>query len=279
MYSKNLLNKKKINFSIKQLSIELMKHGNKKKIQQLFRKEFSQNIYNNSNIIDNINLLTIKTQNPLRVTSKIKNKKTLYNFNYIKNIKRKKQNILYLKNIVKGQPNICKKLLHEIKDINNIQNIYMLKYKDLLKKDIFLWKRFINIEKKNSVSFKNEPNISSNLKCSVMNKTVKLEIKVQSFSNSKITLLFKSIRNILNLNTNFQILCFQRLPLKKRNFVVLRSPHVNKKSKDQFIHLIYQGLVKIEFLQTPKTLNILKNLSIYLESTVPGINLTFKFIK
>jgi len=51
------------------------------------------------------------------------------------------------------------------------------------------------------------------------------------------------------------------LPTKKEVFTVLRSPHVNKKSREQFQLRTHQRLVEI-YSPTPKTVNALSKLEL-----------------
>jgi ribosomal protein S10 len=67
------------------------------------------------------------------------------------------------------------------------------------------------------------------------------------------------------------------LPKKKENFTVLRSPHVDKKARDQFIRITYNRLLKCKincegdfsYLKIYRLLNILKSLNV-------GVSLSFK---
>lgn len=76
---------------------------------------------------------------------------------------------------------------------------------------------------------------------------------------------FLSVENILSkISPNFKIIF---LPTKRKRFVLLKSPHVNKKSKEHFQFLRYQRLYYVSFssldlikdflLKAPNDLNII----------------------
>jgi small subunit ribosomal protein S10 len=70
-------------------------------------------------------------------------------------------------------------------------------------------------------------------------------INIKGFNNyliTKITDQFKE--NFFKLN--FKI---QTLPVKKRKFTLLRSPHINKKAREQFELNTYNTQINVNFLK------------------------------
>lgn len=91
-----------------------------------------------------------------------------------------------------------------------------------------------------------------------------LAIKISAFNATTITKLTKKIENkfkLLHLQTSGPVY----LPKKQHKFTVLKSPHVNKKSREQFAMLIHRRLFVIKNLETQQLDNI-KFLLLYLKS-------------
>ncbi|MGB9678164.1 MAG: 30S ribosomal protein S10 [Candidatus Ratteibacteria bacterium] len=90
--------------------------------------------------------------------------------------------------------------------------------------------------------------------------TKKIRIKLKSFDHR---LLDKSVKEIIEIakGTGVRIAGPIPLPTKREIFTVLRSPHVNKKSREQFEMKIHKRLIEI-FEPTPRTVDALSKLSL-----------------
>ncbi len=88
----------------------------------------------------------------------------------------------------------------------------------------------------------------------------KIRIKLKAYDHN---LLDKSVADIVRntKGTGAKIKGPIPLPTKKRIYTVLRSPHVDKKSREQFEMRIHKRLIDIED-PTPKTADAIKNLNI-----------------
>ncbi len=88
----------------------------------------------------------------------------------------------------------------------------------------------------------------------------KIRIKLKAYDHF---LLDKSVVEIVRntKGTGAKIIGPIPLPTKRKIYTVLRSPHVNKNSREQFEMRIYKRLIDIENA-TPKTTDAIKNLSI-----------------
>lgn len=71
----------------------------------------------------------------------------------------------------------------------------------------------------------------------------KIYLRYQSFDPKLVELW---IENIKNLSKNVFSFSSIRLPLKKKRLTVLKSPHVNKKSRDQLELRLYNGLIVLK---------------------------------
>jgi len=97
----------------------------------------------------------------------------------------------------------------------------------------------------------------------------KIRIRLKGFDHK---LLDQSILDIVETakRTGAQIVGPIPLPTKKEIFTVLRSPHVNKKSREQFESRTYKRVVDILY-PTAQTIDALKKVNV-----PPGIDLTIK---
>ncbi len=88
----------------------------------------------------------------------------------------------------------------------------------------------------------------------------KIRIKLKAYDHF---LLDKSVVEIIRntKGTGAKIIGPIPLPTRRRLYTVLRSPHVDKKSREQFDMKIYKRIIDIEN-PTPKTTNAIKNLNI-----------------
>ncbi|HEX37874.1 MAG TPA: 30S ribosomal protein S10 [Candidatus Cloacimonetes bacterium] len=88
----------------------------------------------------------------------------------------------------------------------------------------------------------------------------KIRIKLKAYDHF---LLDKSVVEIIRntKGTGAKIIGPIPLPTRRRLYTVLRSPHVDKKSREQFEMRIYKRIIDIEN-PTPKTTDAIKNLNI-----------------
>ncbi len=100
---------------------------------------------------------------------------------------------------------------------------------------------------------------------------MKFRITLKSFNKNLINQTLNQIVNNLKKN-NYKIDNVISLPLKIKRFCVLRSPHVNKDSREHFELKFYKKFLDVEI----NTLSILDTL---LEQEIPaGISCTLKVI-
>ena len=74
----------------------------------------------------------------------------------------------------------------------------------------------------------------------------KIRIKLESFNHELLNLSCQKITNIIQ-NTeldNFKIIS---LPTKKRIYCVLRSPHVDKDSREHFEIRVYKKMIDVSY--------------------------------
>lgn len=88
----------------------------------------------------------------------------------------------------------------------------------------------------------------------------KIRIKLKAYDHF---LLDKSVVEIIRntKGTGAKIIGPIPLPTRKKIYTVLRSPHVDSKSREQFEMRTYKRLIDIENV-TPKTTDAIKNLNI-----------------
>jgi small subunit ribosomal protein S10 len=86
---------------------------------------------------------------------------------------------------------------------------------------------------------------------------MKLRIILKSFNKKLIQNSLKQLK--LNLiNENFRILNVITLPKKIKRFCLLRSPHVDKKSREHFELRFYKSFMDIEFDKISSINSLLK---------------------
>lgn len=88
----------------------------------------------------------------------------------------------------------------------------------------------------------------------------RIRIKMKAYDHK---LLDRSVAEIIQStkNTGAKIVGPIPLPTEKSLYTVIKSPHVNKKSQEQFEMLIHKRLLDI-VNPTPQTTGALKNLSL-----------------
>jgi len=87
-----------------------------------------------------------------------------------------------------------------------------------------------------------------------------IRIKLKSFDHKLLDQAAKSIRDAVGL-TGASIRGPIPMPRHILKFTVNRSPHVNKKSREQFEIRTYRVLILIDYL-TPQTMDTLQNISL-----------------
>ena len=88
----------------------------------------------------------------------------------------------------------------------------------------------------------------------------KIRIRLKSFDHTLLNQAAKSIREAVNL-TGASVRGPVPMPGHIERFTVNRSPHVNKKSREQFEMRTYTALILIDYL-TPQAMDTLQNISL-----------------
>jgi small subunit ribosomal protein S10 len=101
---------------------------------------------------------------------------------------------------------------------------------------------------------------------------MKFRIFLRSFDNDLINLASQELREIL-LKTDCEISGIISLPLKIKRFCVLRSPHIDKDSREHFELRLYKRFVDI-------TINSLSILDLLLKTELPaGVSCSLKILE
>lgn len=102
---------------------------------------------------------------------------------------------------------------------------------------------------------------------------MKVRIILKSFNKKLIQFAIKELTLSL-LNSNFKILSTVSLPIKIKKFCLLASPHVDKKSREQFELRFYKSFLDVEFNDI-KSLNLLlkKELAIGISYSISKLNI------
>lgn len=84
----------------------------------------------------------------------------------------------------------------------------------------------------------------------------KIRIKLESFNHE---LLNSSCQKIINILQNTQLDFFKivSLPTKKRIYCVLRSPHVDKDSREHFEIRVYKKVIDLAYSSKAKIFDLL----------------------
>lgn len=83
---------------------------------------------------------------------------------------------------------------------------------------------------------------------------MKLQLKVKSYHPAYLNQFCKS------LFENSVVFSLVKLPQKKEHFTVLRSPHVDKKARDQFERITYNRLLNLEINDETKFSKIINQI-------------------
>lgn len=98
-----------------------------------------------------------------------------------------------------------------------------------------------------------------------MNNNCKIILKITTFHYHSIqNILSKIIKKIKQLKIAFQGPSV--LPTKIKRFTVLKSPHVNKKSRDQFEMKIYKSIIILAIPDIQKNKQLIKIFFKYIKS-------------
>jgi len=89
----------------------------------------------------------------------------------------------------------------------------------------------------------------------------------------KYTLILKSqniyiLKNFINSLLYLNNISFINLPKKKKRIITLSSPHVNKKSKEQFEITTYKRLIKIKSENNNFSMELLKKILTKIPSNI-----------
>lgn len=87
--------------------------------------------------------------------------------------------------------------------------------------------------------------------------SVKIRIKVRSYDHRLLDRTINSLVSSLRNTSNTVIIGPIPIPTKKKIFTVLRSPHVNKKSREQFELLCYKRVLDIYSSEQKETMKAL----------------------
>ena len=99
---------------------------------------------------------------------------------------------------------------------------------------------------------------------SPLNTFIKTRIKLQAFDHKLLTVACKSLTDGIR-NINGIVKGPIPLPTKKRIYCVLRSPHVDKKSREHFEIRIHKRLVEVYI--PPNTIDITES---FLKIPIPA---------
>ena len=89
-----------------------------------------------------------------------------------------------------------------------------------------------------------------------INTDAKIRIKLESFNHE---LLTSSCQEIANILQNVQLTSFGivSLPTKKRIYCVLRSPHVDKDSREHFEIRVHKKIIEVYYDTESKIFDLL----------------------
>ena len=98
-----------------------------------------------------------------------------------------------------------------------------------------------------------------------------LTIKLRAYHPYYIAKFMDIVKTEMVLTSNLKV-HEVFLPRKIERYTVLRSPHVDKKARDQFERVIYQRLLVLKNIQLD--FQLIKNLLIFLKSIALGVEIT-----
>jgi small subunit ribosomal protein S10 len=128
---------------------------------------------------------------------------------------------------------------------------------------LFIFKNWYNSEEKSAIlfcKFKTNPYFCIPLKNGLLTMSQRIRIKLQSYDHN---LVDKSAEKIVKTvrSTGAVITGPIPLPTKKMIFTVLKSPHVNKKAREQFQLCTHKRLLDI-YTSSSRTVDALSKLDL-----------------
>lgn len=269
--------KKQIRKNLNKFSLIFMKNGKKKSFNKYLKKAFLQK-HHKKNIQSKINTFFLSSKNPIIL---VKNKSSLEYKEQIQQTlkylltKKDQQKYYYklLKTILNNKI-IYKDIWNEIFNITQVEDskIQQEKKKTLNTLTKF-WKQykkriFYKQKKFYSLKYKKEVNLNSSIVLYInvsTNHIIPLK-KYQKF-------LLITLKSIIKVPYTLTIMTS---PMKRKLYTVLKSPHVYKKSRDQYEKRLYKVVYKLTLMNINKNsikFNVLwqnlKNLFIILEKKYP----------
>jgi small subunit ribosomal protein S10 len=102
---------------------------------------------------------------------------------------------------------------------------------------------------------------------------MKIRIILKSFNKKLIQFGIKELKSNL-LSHDFKILNIISLPIRIKKFCLLRSPHVDKKSREQFELRFYKSFLDVQF-DNIELLNLLlkKELTVGISYSICNLNI------
>jgi small subunit ribosomal protein S10 len=111
-----------------------------------------------------------------------------------------------------------------------------------------------------------------------MFKELKIQIQIKAFHPFYINRFLTLVDPLIKQNS-FTSVKHSFLPQKKEHFTVLRSPHVDKKARDQYERVIHKQLLTLYLgYENVKTLQELHRFVGVLQSIKSNVGLNIKFI-
>ncbi len=89
-----------------------------------------------------------------------------------------------------------------------------------------------------------------------INMDAKIRIKLESFNHELLTSSCQKITNILK-NAQLNSFGMVSLPTKKRIYCVLRSPHVDKDSREHFEIRVHKKIIEVSYDTESKIFDLL----------------------
>lgn len=93
---------------------------------------------------------------------------------------------------------------------------------------------------------------------------IKIRIQFKSFEQKPLVLCFKQYQSLLlsKAQNKCRLIAAVSLPTKTRKFCVLRSPHVDKDSREQYEYRLYKKFLDLELFGDYQSLDELLSLDV-----------------
>ena len=132
-------------------------------------------------------------------------------------------------------------------DFGKLQKVLIAKSKFILKNNIL--NRFYSTQTFIKKKIKKEQNNFSLIEENQRNYILNFNIILKSFDDKSLNFAKETfLKNILQ--KKYLSINIMNLPIRKKSFTVLSSPHVNKKARDQYEQRIYSLLISIKINST-----------------------------